>query len=118
MPFIYGSSAVPIKVIVGPTGNTGPLGPTGPTGPLGITGSTGPAGISGDVIVNAVRKIQSDGTVLIDFFTEINGIETPIEGATDLFFQGPTGFAGSADVISLGSGLSRELTERKFNLEV
>ena len=106
MPFIYGSSAVPIKVIVGPTGNTGPLGPTGPTGPLGITGSTGPAGISGDVIVNAVRKIQSDGTVLIDFFTEINGIETPIEGATDLFFQGPTGFAGSADVISLGSGLS------------
>ena len=105
MPFIHGSSAIP-NPPRGVTGNTGPTGPTGPVGSTGSTGPTGPAGISGDFITTVRRNVQPDGSVLLDFFGEVDGVITPIENATGLNFVGPTGFAGTAGVVSLGAGTS------------
>lgn len=38
---------IPICLVPGPTGATGPIGPTGATGPTGVTGPTGATGATG-----------------------------------------------------------------------
>ena len=94
MPVIGSSSIVPVQGI---SGSTGVLGPTGLQGPIGATGNTGGTGSTGSTGAYITSTSRDDDFLYLNLS---NGNQIKIEG-----IKGATGFAGSADGITLGSGL-------------
>jgi hypothetical protein len=51
---------LPMRISVGPKGNTGATGATGPQGPIGLTGATGPQGPEGDTGATGPQGLKGD----------------------------------------------------------